>query len=378
MQTLLILTDWYSPAYLAGGPIQSIENIVSSLSKDINIYVYTSAFDLGINKVMDNVKHNVWVKLSDNAQVFYQSKKWGLYGEIKKLIKLVNPDVVYLNGMFSKHYVIDFLRLRRGLKHNYKIILAPRGMLKPSALSKKLIKKWLFLKWAGIIGLYNEIYFHATSKIEGNEILKYFPNANLFIISNLPPKISPNIISRQKRKSEIKLCFVGRIHPIKNLQFVYEILKYVKASVNLSIIGNPEDTIYARNCNNIQLSLPKNIKVTYLGGLPHSNINTVLLEHDLFILPTLGENYGHAIIESLSVGRPVVISNQTPWKKLVDYNAGWELPLSEKQDWIDTIEQAASWDQVEFDKHCQGAIDYARAHTNIEELVDQYKEMFSK
>ncbi|MBK9677725.1 MAG: glycosyltransferase [Saprospiraceae bacterium] len=123
-------------------------------------------------------------------------------------------------------------------------------------------------------------------------------------------------------------------------------------------------------------SLPANIAVTFLGGLPHDVINDILAKHHLFILPTLGENYGHAIIEALSVGRPVLISDQTPWKNLHEYHAGWELPLSDKQAWIKAIEEAASWDQGEFDKHCQGALEYARAHTKVEELVEKYREMF--
>ena len=96
----------------------------------------------------------------------------------------------------------------------------------------------------------------------------------------------------------------------------------------------------------------------------------------LFILPTLGENYGHAIIEALSVGRPVLISDQTPWKNLSNFNAGWELPLNDKQAWIDKINEAAAWDQEAFDKHCEGALAYAKAHTNNEELVKKYIEMF--
>ncbi|MBK9932547.1 MAG: hypothetical protein IPP04_22185 [Saprospiraceae bacterium] len=48
----------------------------------------------------------------------------------KKIIQTTNPDIVYLNSMFSKHYVIDFLRFQMQEKGNRKVILAPRGMLK--------------------------------------------------------------------------------------------------------------------------------------------------------------------------------------------------------------------------------------------------------
>ena len=37
---------------------------------------------------------------------------------------------------------------------------------------------------------------------------------------------------------------------------------------------------------------------------------------DVFLLPTGGENFGHAIFEALSCGVPVLISDQTPWRGL--------------------------------------------------------------
>lgn len=373
---MLILCDWYSPATLAGGPIQSVQNIVSHLFGYFHIWVYTSAYDLGKNEVMKDIQTNTWVNKSEPIKIYYQSLKSPGASVFKKIIQTTNPDIVYLNSMFSKHYVIDFLRFQMQEKGNRKVILAPRGMLKQSALEKKKLKKWVFLFFAKIIGLYHGVRFHATNVEEQNEILRYFPNASVSVIANLPPPILAYPPILNKLDYQLKLCFVGRIHPIKNLQFILDLLRELKNNIAFSIIGHEEDNHYAIACHHLVESLPANIAVTFLGGLPHDVINDILAKHHLFILPTLGENYGHAIIEALSVGRPVLISDQTPWKNLHEYHAGWELPLSDKQAWIKAIEEAASWDQGEFDKHCLGALEYARAHTKVEELVEKYREMF--
>ena len=50
--------------------------------------------------------------------------------------------------------------------------------------------------------------------------------------------------------------------------------------------------------------------------------------NDLFFLPTRGENFGHVIAEALSVGTPVLISDQTPWRKLAAVGLGHDLPLA--------------------------------------------------
>ena len=373
---ILVLSDWYSPANLAGGPIQSVQNIVGHLSGYIHVWVYTSAYDLGKNEVMKDIQTNTWVNKSEPIKLYYQSLKSPGASVFKKIIQTTNPDIVYLNSMFSKHYVIDFLRFQMQEKGNRKVILAPRGMLKQSALEKKWFKKWLFLHIARLIGLYRDIQFHATNQTEKNEILRFFPRANVLVLDNLPPAILVRPPNLDKLSHRLKLCFVGRIHPIKNLQFLLEVLKKIKDHTTLSIVGQAEDKDYDMVCHQLVDVLPSNISVNFLGGLPHDQINAILGDHHLFILPTLGENYGHAIIEALSVGRPVLISDQTPWKNLDNYNAGWELPLSDKQAWINAIEEAASWDQAEFDRHCQGALVYARAHTKVEELVEKYREMF--
>jgi glycosyltransferase involved in cell wall biosynthesis len=37
-------------------------------------------------------------------------------------------------------------------------------------------------------------------------------------------------------------------------------------------------------------------------------------QYDLFAFPSRGENFGHVVLESLSVGTPVLVSDRTPWK----------------------------------------------------------------
>ena len=42
---VLIFIDWYKPGFKAGGPIQSVSNIVSQLGKDYEFYIITRDTD---------------------------------------------------------------------------------------------------------------------------------------------------------------------------------------------------------------------------------------------------------------------------------------------------------------------------------------------
>jgi len=67
----------------------------------------------------------------------------------------------------------------------------------------------------------------------------------------------------------------------------------------------------------------------------------VFSKYDLFFFPTRGENYGHVIAESLSVGTSVLTSDQTPWQRLPDDELGWDLPLDRESLFVEKLEELA-------------------------------------
>ena len=62
---ILILSDWFYPAYKAGGPITSLNNLVKSIDDKLEISVVTSAYDLGSNKVLNDIKTNEWIQVNN-------------------------------------------------------------------------------------------------------------------------------------------------------------------------------------------------------------------------------------------------------------------------------------------------------------------------
>ncbi|MFZ9090683.1 MAG: glycosyltransferase, partial [Planctomycetaceae bacterium] len=60
--------------------------------------------------------------------------------------------------------------------------------------------------------------------------------------------------------------------------------------------------------------------------------------------PTQGENFGHAIFESLAVGTPVLISDQTMWRELAAQSAGWDLSLDDLSSFSEALQEFARMD----------------------------------
>ena len=73
MQKLLILTDWFTPAYKAGGPVRSIENLARLLKDDFEIFILTGDRDLGDRHPFEGITPDAWILSDHNHHVRYVS-----------------------------------------------------------------------------------------------------------------------------------------------------------------------------------------------------------------------------------------------------------------------------------------------------------------
>jgi glycosyltransferase involved in cell wall biosynthesis len=135
--------------------------------------------------------------------------------------------------------------------------------------------------------------------------------------------------------------FLSRITPKKNLHFALKVLAQVRAPVEFNIYGPVREEPYWQQCQRLIEECPPNVTVRYCGSLAHVEVPAVFEAHDLFFLPTLGENYGHVMMESLSAGTPILIADTTPWRDLLQAGVGWDLSLNNEQAFVDKIEEAA-------------------------------------
>jgi exosortase/archaeosortase family protein len=375
---ILIMIDWFAPGYKAGGPIQSCVNIAFALKEEYDLYVLTTDMDHGEKIPYKNISSNEWTNTIDPLINVYYAKKTTLTRQqLFKEINGIEPEYIYLNNIFSPYFVLYPLWLKHQKKIPGKVILCPRGTLYDSALSLKAYKKkpfLLLLKW---MGLHKHILFHATSEREKKAILRYFPGSDVVIADNLPDIRQPDLHSCIKMPGILKCIFISRIMSIKNTLFFLTILQEVKAAIYFTIVGPVEDEAYWAECTKKIKILPDNIKVDYIGAKKHEELAGLLQQHHLFVLPTTGENFGHAIFEALLAGRPVLISDQTPWLNLQASNAGWDLLLNDPGAFREVVEQAAGWDQQEFDRKALAAWQYAKDNINARDYKKQYFKLFS-
>ena len=376
---ILLFADWYEPGFKAGGPIRSCVNFVHYMRENFKVDVFTSDRDLGAAAPYDAIQADRWMEGPAGSRIYYSSPAGSGWRNIRRQLQEIDPEFIYLNSMFTARFTILPLVIARRLRLRARIVLAPRGMLRSSALQFKPLKKNIFLRALRWSGLSRRIHFHATDQTEAQDVRRHFgASASVTLIPNFPAGLPAAYPALKKIPGEAALIFIGRVHPIKNLHFLLRTLRSVGAAVRLTIVGGIEDKAFWQECQEIIGTLPTHVSVSYAGELPHHELPALLARHHLFVLPTLGENFGHAIQEALSAGRPVLISDQTPWRNLRPTHAGWDLPLSGPGRFQEAIEEVAALDQTGFDRMCLAAFQYLQQFTRGLTLHEDYLRLFSE
>lgn len=374
---ILVMADWFSPGFKAGGPIRSCVNFAQYMKDGYDVYVFTGDRDLGDAEPYKDVVADQWIS-NNGLQLFYASPGYLKWKNILQEVKKLAPDYIYLNSMFSRYFAIYPLLMKRQGEIKAKVILAPRGMLKESAVSFKPFKKKLFLTVLRAMQVQKHISFQATDATEVKDVRKYFGgDTGITYLPNFPGTQPALVLPSDKKPGYLKMIFVGRVHPIKNLDFLLRALQSVRATVELTIVGMIEDAAYMYQCNQLIALLPETIKVHLISDVPHHQLEIMLTAHHLFCLPTQGENFGHAIFEALATGRPVLISDQTPWKNLAIHKAGWDISLNNPADFIKTIEITAAMNAGQFNEWCSGAWQYCHNYIAQSDIKEQYRQLFN-
>ena len=367
----MIFIDWFSPAYKAGGPIQSVLNLVNQKIEGIQYKVICSNKDLG-GELLQGVKYDKWIQFNSHTQVWYNSENKTVLSLLKQLSKW-EPDIFFINGIYSFYY--NFLPLVFGSKT--KKIISARGMLHAGALSQKGLKKAVYLKIWKLLNIHRKNGFHATNPEEEKFIRTVFgEKARVFVAQNLPRSLE-SLPTTAKEINHLHLISIGLISPMKNYLETIKALAYCKGIVDYSIYGPVKDAAYWRQCKEEINKLPANIQVHYRGDLPSQKVQEVLNRAEVFVLPSKSENFGHAIYEALTAGKPVITSHHTPWNNLQAAKAGFNISVENDYELSEAISSFARMDSKELLEWADGAKTYAEKAIDINQIKEQYQKMFS-
>ena len=310
----------YKPAYVYGGPTRAVADLCENLVKaGHGVSVYTTDANgltnlpVLTNKeyVIDGVHvryHHRWTKDHSN---FSPSLLWRVLRDIQKY------DVVHLISWWN---LVTVPALLICILRRVRPVLSVHGTLSAYSFQhrKALVKK----TFQNVIGkrLLSHAVLHVTTNKEKNEVSVAVPHSRIALIPNFI-FLPTSGITFSKDKSCFHLLFVGRLDPVKNVEFLIDLLNEDwNFPIQLTIMGEGPDSYTA----DLQQRVKHNDKIVWLGNLDGDEKWRTMAHADLLVLPSRTENFGNVVIEALSQGTPVLISDQVGLNDYVLENKlGW-------------------------------------------------------
>lgn len=374
---IAVLIDWFLPGTKAGGPVRSVYSLLCLMKDEYDFFLITTRFDLGSTQPYSSVTPNEFT-VKEGVTYYYFDSSRPSSSEVRKVLNTIRPDLIYLNSFWSYPFSIAVVRAKHAGQITCPILLAPRGMLGRGALGLKSLKKRVFLSVAKFASWYTGVVFHATQEQEKADVLAKFSANKVQVAPNVNSGVALQNTS-SKKKSHLKLFYLSRIAEVKNLHFALQVLKEVPPDlkVEYDIYGNTEDGDYWRHCLRLIGELPANIIVSYKGELQFNEVQKVLVGYNALFLPTLNENFGHSIVESLLCGCPVIISDQTPWNDVNKYDCGRAVALENKSGFLQAVINLGNLDQAGFTKMSLRAVEYISGSIDQQQIKKQYRILFN-
>lgn len=372
--TVFVYIYGYLPGIKYGGPVTSISNFTEHFGDKYDIRIVCSNHDHEDRKVYPDIKPG-WNQVGKASVMYLSESEYGI-SKFTEIMKPFNVKMVYLTGVFS--YVLNHAAIKAANKLGIKVVIATRGEICKNVLAMKSYKKLPYLqvmKWAEE---YSKCYFQVTSQEEMDQLEKYLsiPKDRITMLPNIHGK-SMSLPKPEKEAGKAKMLFISRVHPKKNLLEGIEALAEAEGEIQFDIYGPIEDAKYWETCQEVIRRLPGNVKVEYKGVLNAQEAGACYYGYHAFLFPTLTENYGHVIVESMIAECPVIISKETtPWDDL-DGRAGYVVELHNIPALTEAINKIVALDDKEY-KALQSELNvYRDSKLKLQELLDQYEKLIS-
>lgn len=310
MKTVLIIMGRYLPGYKDGGPVRSIKNLVDRLGEEYDFRILTTDRDHGDDKPYPGVKVRDWNTVGA-ARVFYV-EPGGFHADTVKELA-AEAELVYLCGCFND-YARTALKLKKQGRIKCRVVIAAMGLFSPGAFHIKYPKKKAYMILLRQLGYFKNAEWSATSEEEAEDIRREAgKDAVCHLAEDLPRKPEEIEHITETDTGSLRVIFLSRISRKKNLVFAVRVLQKAKGNLVFDIYGNKEDISYWRECEEELKKLPGNVRWEYKGEADAEQVVKIFAEYDVFLFPTMAENYGHVIFEALAGGCVPIISDKTPW-----------------------------------------------------------------
>lgn len=335
---VLHVVPWYEPAWGCGGTATAVSMLCRALATvGIRVTVYTTSdagegsyLDVPLCKPVQVGGVEVWYFPPD----FLWSKKRSFASSrlTRKLrMEIGKFDLVHVSSTRHMYEIMVYwLAKRLGKKY----LISPHASLMEWSIRGigKRIPKLFYIHSIGRFVLQGASALHFLCEGEREASQRYTMRIPSFVVPN-GVDVDRFARSMEKRQAlrdvhgvprdAVVLLYLGRIHPLKNLEVVVRALRLLDANCYFFIAGPVSDESYRRKLQSeiVVHGLADRVKI--LPPVPYGQVVDWHSMADLLVLPSKVEGISMSTIEALASGLPVLVSrNVANWRELVADRAG--------------------------------------------------------
>ena len=229
--------------------------------------------------------------------------------KLKKIIKRHNPSLVHSHLFYSS------LITRLACPSNIPLIYSLHNEMSKDVFNNSkiltLLEKYTIKKNHSVIAVTDEVLIDYKNTIQKNNrsfVLKNYISSDFFQ-KQIPTK-------NLDKLKEIRIVAVGNIKKQKNYIYLVKAFQYLKNyRISLDIYGIEDEDFNNLNEEIDRYKLP----IVFKG--PSANINKVLPNYDIYVMPSLYEGFGIAVVEAMASGLPLLLSDLPVFHEVTFNNA---------------------------------------------------------
>ena len=152
-----------------------------------------------------------------------------------------------------------------------------------------------------------------SSKLEYEDAVEFGIKKNKLHI--IPMGIDVDEYSNNKssqNRDAINILFVGRIARVRRIEILLQAAAKLSIPFHVTLVGGEEKTSslsrpgYLNELKKLCISLKINDRVTFVGPVAKDELFKWYCKGDIFVYPSLYENFGQPILEAAAAGLPII------------------------------------------------------------------------
>jgi len=400
LETLNILyaVPEYVPAFNIGGPVISLSAVAEHLvNRGHKVVVYTTNsngvedLDVPLNQPVMVNGVEVWYfprfeiikKIFPFWKYFSQSVGYryspGLARKVRRT--LTNFDLVHTQAIWAFPSLIAG---RKAIQSGIPLFIHQRGELHPARLDYRSLKKRVYLELFVRPILDRATMLFALNSAEENNFqglnftrpCRVIPNGiNVEEFTQKPDQTELEKYSIQPE--QFILLFMSRMHTFKGADLLVQaFLNHAgKYPDSVLVMAGPDEQGFTSNLVELVNDQSLENRVLFPGMVSGKLKKSLLSRANLFCLPSVGEGFSMALLESLASGTPVMITPGCNFPEIKEHQAGFIVERS-LDAWTNELERILQ-NPEQLPALGQNACNLVKKYYSWDKIVDQIEQAYN-